>query len=142
VSESFLQSALVLVPRNAVHHAFSWRDLQLNSHFPILSREFVRRLFQLVAGAALAASFLFPLIEYFDKWDSTAAPSSDTELYVLCTIVGIAIVFALRSLLRFLPELLANDLLFFSAMPFFKPVAWLVPLCTTLNSSPPVPLKI
>jgi hypothetical protein len=118
------------------------RDLQLNPDLRMLSREFVRRLFQLVTGAALAASFLFPLIEYFDKWDSTAAPSNDTEPYVLCTIVGIAIVFALRSLLRFLPELLASDLLFLSAMRFFKPEAWLVPLCTTLNSSPPVPLKI
>ena len=104
--------------------------------------KFMRRPFQLVVGATLAASFLFPLIEYFERWDSTPGPGSDTELYVLCLIVGIGIVFALRRALRFLPELLVGPSIFMSLASFCKPAASFTPLCKSVSASPPLPLRI
>jgi hypothetical protein len=102
----------------------------------------MRKAFQLVLSAIIGVSFLFPLVEFFDEWDGTALPSRDTELYVVCLIVGVGILFALRRLLLVVPDLLASHSLSPRLDGPLVPLTPFIPPCAVLSASPPGPLRI
>jgi hypothetical protein len=64
-----------------------------------------RRIFQLAGTLILILATLSPLMECFDRWDTTPGPANDFEIHLTAWFVGVGIVLTLAKLLRRLPAL-------------------------------------
>lgn len=67
-----------------------------------------RRAFQLAGTLILILAALTPLMECFDRWDTTPGPANDTEIHLTAWFVGVGVVLTLAKLLRRLPALAAS----------------------------------
>src|SRR5689334_17491631 len=64
-----------------------------------------RRVSQIVVTIILAAATLTPMLEFFDHWDKTPGPDSDSEIHVTAWFVGLGVALVVARALRYVPTL-------------------------------------
>ena len=57
------------------------------------------RVFRILTIVLALITALYPLVEIFDRWDTSPLPSNDTELCVTCLLAGLGLIILLAQIL-------------------------------------------